>query len=218
MNETEISIAPYIDHTMLKAEASSEQIEKICSEAIVYQFCAVCVAPYFVPQVFRKLEGSKVKVATVVGFPMGYTYTTAKAEETRKAIQDGADEIDMVVNLSAVHSGDWNYIKNEIDTITQICHMKGKQIKVIFEVELLNENQIIQLCNICTECKVDFVKTSTGILGKGNQPKVVQFLRSHLPEEIKIKASGGISNKKQALALIKSGANRLGASKSLDII
>jgi deoxyribose-phosphate aldolase len=157
-------------------------------------------------------------VATVIGFPMGYATTPAKVEEIKRAIDEGADEVDAVVNICAVKSGKWNYVRNDIDSMTRIAHMRGKAIKVILETGLMNTEEMKSLCEICTESGVDFVKTSTGILSAGANVETVTWLRAHLPPAIKIKASGGVRSKKSALELIEAGADRLGSSSGVKIV
>ncbi len=211
-------LAQFIDHTILKPDSSVEEIRILCTEAMENGFYSVCVSPYFVKYAKRFLDGTQVKVSTVVGFPMGYAFTSSKVEEIKRAFIDGADEIDAVVNINAIKSEDWNYIQNDIDTMARMCSMRDKVIKVIFEVDLLNEDEARKLCDICIESEVDFVKTATGINGKGNQPGVISFLRDYLPKGIKIKASGGIRTQEEALELIAAGADRLGCSKSVAIV
>lgn len=208
----------HIDHTTLKVDTKLKDIKKICSEAIEYDFFAVCVPPYFVQNAAMLLKNSKVKVATVIGFPMGYATTPSKAAEINQAINDGADELDVVVNVSAVKSGNWNYVHNDIKTMAIAAHMKGKSIKVILETGLLNRKEIKKLCEICAEVEVNFVKTSTGMNGEGATLEVVQFLRENLPKTIKIKASGGIRNLTKAIKMIEGGADRIGTSSGVKIM
>jgi deoxyribose-phosphate aldolase len=164
------------------------------------------------------LKNSNVKVATVIGFPLGYSATPSKATEIQKAIDDGADELDVVINVSAVKSGDWNYVQNDIKTVALATQMKGKIIKVILETGLLNKKEIKKLCEICTDVGVDYVKTSTGFNGEGATVEVVEYLRENLPSSIKIKASGGIRTTKKAKDMLEAGANRLGTSSSIKIV
>lgn len=208
----------YIDHTVLKADTKLEDIKKICSEADSFDFIAVCVPPYFVQNASTFLKKSKVKVATVIGFPLGYSTTPAKAAEIHKAIGDGADELDVVVNISAVKSGDWNYVENDIKSMTMAVHMKGKSIKVILETALLTAEEVVKLCEICTSAEVNFVKTSTGFNGGGATIEAVKLMRANLPKAIKIKASGGIRDAEKAMAMIEAGADRLGTSSGIKII
>ena len=216
MNEKQLP--DHIDHTILKIDTKNADIEKLCSEAEAYSFYAVCVPPYFVRNASMLLKNSNVKVTTVIGFPLGYSATPSKATEIQKAIDDGADELDVVINVSAVKSGDWNYVQNDIKTVALATQMKGKIIKVILETGLLNKKEIKKLCEICTDVGVDYVKTSTGFNGEGATLEVVEFLRENLPSSIKIKASGGIRTTKKAKDMLEAGANRLGTSSSIKIV
>jgi deoxyribose-phosphate aldolase len=213
-----MNLAAKIDHTLLKADASESEIKKLCAEAKEYGFAAVCVPPYFVRKCKLWLADSKVKVATVVGFPMGYSHTPAKVEEARRAIDEGADEIDMVINIIALKAGDRNYLKNELTSVATIVQLRGGKLKVILETGLLTNAEIVTACELCKEMTVDFVKTSTGFAEKGASVEVVKLLRANLPKSIKIKASGGIRTKEFALQLIEAGADRLGTSASVSIV
>ncbi len=213
-----MNLASKIDHTLLKADASEKEVKKICAEAMEFGFAAVCIPPYFVRKSKLWLSDSKVKVATVVGFPLGYSHTPAKVEEARRAIDEGADEIDMVINLIALKAGDWNYLKNELTSAATIVQLRGGKLKVILETGLLNETEIIKACELCKEMTVDFVKTSTGFIQPGATVEAVKLLRANLPKSIKIKASGGIRTKEFALELIEAGADRLGCSASVSIV
>lgn len=208
----------HIDHTILKIDTKNSDVKKLCNEAEANNFYAVCVPPYFVRNASILLKNNDVKIATVIGFPLGYSATPSKAAEIQKAIDDGADELDVVINVSAVKSGDWNYVQNDIKTVALATQMKGKVIKVILETGLLNKKEIKKLCEICTEVGVDYVKTSTGFNGEGATVEVVEFLRANLPKSIKIKASGGIRSAKKAKKMIEAGADRLGTSSSLKIM
>lgn len=212
-----MDLAQLIDHTVLLPDCSSEDIEALCEEAHKHRFAAVCVPPYFVRDVVRKLEDSPVRVATVIGFPMGYACTPAKVEEVKRAIEEGVDEVDVVINICAVKNAHWAYVKNDIESMTMATHARGKVIKVIFEVGLLEEEEINQLCEICNQLGVNFVKTSTGLNG-GATVEAVSILREQLNDNIKIKASGGIRNRESAEALIEAGAARLGTSAGTEII
>lgn len=207
-----------IDHSILRPDTSVEEIKILCVEAIENGFYSVCIPPYYVQHAARFLEDSNVKISTVIGFPMGYSTTYAKVEEMKRAFIDGIDEIDAVINICAVKNGDWNYVKNDIDTMASMTRMKDKVIKINFEVDLLNEDEAKRICDICIESGVDYIQTSTGVNGNGNQPDIVKFLRDYLPERIKIKAAGGIHSKAEALSLLKAGADRIGTSSSLSIL
>ena len=213
-----MNLASKIDHTLLKADASEAEVKKLCDEAVEHGFCAVCIPPYYVRKAKAWLNGSKVKVATVVGFPLGYAHTPAKVEEARRAIDEGANEIDMVINIIALKAGDTNYLKNELTSVATITQLRGGKLKVILETGILTEKEIILGCELCKETSVDFVKTSTGFAKQGATVEAVKLLRAHLPKSIKIKASGGIKTKEFALQLIEAGADRLGCSASVDIV
>ena len=213
-----MNLASKIDHTLLKADASEKEIKKLCAEAKEYGFAGVCVPPYFVRKCKLWLSDTKVKVVTVAGFPLGYSHTPAKVEEARRAIDEGADEIDMVINLIALKAGDWNYLKNELTSAATIIQLRGGKLKVILETGLLTKEEIIKACELCKELTVDFVKTSTGFIEPGATVEVVKLLRANLPKGIKIKASGGIGTKEFALQLIEAGADRIGSSEGVSII
>ncbi len=208
----------YVDHSLLRPDCSEEEIRILCVEAKENKLTSVCVPPYFVQQASRFLEESSVKLSTVIGFPMGYSTTYAKVEEMKRAFIDGIDEIDAVINICAVKNGDWNYVKNDIETMASMTRMKAKKIKIIFEVDLLNEDEAKKICDICIESEVDYVQTSTGVNGNGNQPGIVKFLRDYLPKNIKIKAAGGIENREDAMKLIEAGADRLGCFNSMALL
>lgn len=213
-----MNIAPYIDHTLLKQTTTISEIENLCKDALEYGFAAVCVPPLFVKRAKELLVDSPIKIATVIGFPFGYCAIEAKVAEMVLAIVDGADELDMVVNISAIKNGDWTFIANEINTIIPIVRNKGKVIKVIIESGVLTEDEIIKCCDIYGAAGVDYVKTSTGFAEKGASIHDVRLIRQHLADSIKIKASGGIRSYSFAKELINAGANRLGCSASVQIV
>jgi deoxyribose-phosphate aldolase len=212
-----MNLAGKIDHTLLRADARREEIVQLCKEARQHGFYAVCVPPYYVRECRQQLAGSMVKIATVVGFPMGYSHTPAKVEEARRAIDEGANEIDMVINLIALKNKDINYLKNELTSVATITQLRGGKLKVILETGLLTEEEIRLACSLCAELTVDFVKTSTGFGPPGATVETVALLRSLLPPGIKIKASGGIRDRATALALIQAGADRIGTSAGTEI-
>jgi deoxyribose-phosphate aldolase len=218
-NAMEGRINQYIDHTILKPTTTLLEVENICEEAKLYQFAAVCVPPLFVKKAKEILINSPVKVATVIGFPFGYSAIEAKVAEIVLAIIDGADELDMVINISAIKNNDWNFIASEINTIIPIVKSKnlpagrqGKIIKVIIESGILTDDEIIKCCDIYGAAGVDYVKTSTGYAEKGATVYAVKLIRAHLANTIKIKASGGIKNFQFAKELIDAGAARIGCS------
>lgn len=213
-----MSIASYIDHTILKPATLVADIEQLCTEAKQYGFAAVCVPPLFVRKAKELTAGSAVKAATVIGFPFGYSAIEAKVAETVLAIVDGADELDMVINITAVKNKDWQFLANEINTVMPVIRSKGRAIKVIIESGILTDEEIITCCDIYGAAGVDFMKTSTGYAEKGASVEAVALMRRHLADAVKIKASGGIKTYAFARQLIDAGADRLGCSSSVQII
>lgn len=211
-------LASYIDHTILKPTASHIDISKICREAVEYGFAAVCVPPPMVKQAVRELDGKPPKVATVIGFPFGYSAVAAKLAEAEQAIADGADELDVVINLISLKAGDWVFLESEMQFLTSFVHHAGKIVKTIIESGVLTDEEIIACCDHYSRVGVDFLKTSTGYADKGATVEAVRLMRAHLPPAIKIKASGGIRNYALAQQLIEAGADRLGCSASVEII
>lgn len=205
----------YIDHTILKPSTLIAEVEKLCNEALQNNFAAVCVPPPFVKQAKQMLSGSEVKTATVIGFPFGYNAVEAKIAEILLAIVDGADELDMVANITAIKNNDWEYVANEINHIMPIIASKNKILKVIIETGILTDDEIIKCCTLYGAAGIHYLKTSTGYAEKGATTEAVKLMRSHLPGHIKIKASGGIRTKEFALELIEAGAERLGTSSSV---
>lgn len=212
------NLAPYFDHTTLKPDTTVAQIGQLCNEAQEHNFASVCVPPFFVKKAVQLLKDSKVKVATVIGFPMGYSTTAAKVEEIKRAIDEGAREVDVVVNICAVKSGEWNYVRHDIERMIAATHLKGKVIKVILETGLMEDKEIEKLAEICNELSPDYVKTSTGFNGTGASVEMVSRLRSLMDKKIKLKASGGIRDRATSEAMIAAGANRLGSSSSVLIV
>ena len=203
---------------MLKPATTLAEIEKLCEEAMQYQFAAVCVPPLYVIKAKEFLSGSALKIATVIGFPFGYSAIEAKVAEIVLAIVDGVDELDMVINISAIKNNDWNFIANEINTIMPVIKSKNRVIKVIIESGILTDDEIIKCCDIYGVAGVDFVKTSTGYAEKGATIHAVKLIRAHLADNIQIKASGGIKTFQFAKDLIEAGATRLGCSSSVQIV
>ncbi|MCB9257167.1 MAG: deoxyribose-phosphate aldolase [Chitinophagales bacterium] len=211
-------LAAKIEHTILKADATESEIKKLCEEAKEHRFFGVCVPPYFIKLAKQVLSKTECKVVSVVGFPLGYNSTPSKVEETRKAIDEGADEIDMVLNIAAFKNGDFNFVLNDIQSVCTLTHLKNRKLKVIIETALLSKEEIVKACEICAEAGVDFVKTSTGFSTSGAQAEDISLMRNNLPSNIGIKASGGIKNKEQALALVEAGASRIGASAGVKLL
>ncbi len=213
-----MNIAPYIDHTILKPTTLVADIEKLCNEAMQYGFAAVCVPPNFVKKAKECTSGSSVKVATVIGFPFGYSAVEAKIAEILLAIVDGADELDVVINISAIKNNDWLYLANEINHIMPIVRGKNKVIKIIIESGVLTEEEIIKCCDIYGAAGIDYLKTSTGYAEKGATVEAVKLFRKHLPASVQIKASGGIRDYAFAKQLVDAGATRLGCSAGVAIV
>ena len=207
-------LATYIDHTILKPTTSHIEINRICKEALDYGFAAVCVPPPFV----MLARSTGVRVATVIGFPFGYSVSAAKLAEVKQALEDGADELDIVINLVALKSGDWSGLEAGMRALTGPIHGAGRLVKVIIESGVLTDEEIIRCCELYGGIGVDFVKTSTGYAEKGATVEAVRLMRAHLPPNVRIKASGGIRTYALARQLIDAGADRLGCSASVEII
>ena len=209
-------MSKYFDHTILKAEATETQVAKICDEALANDFASVCVNQYYTRFVAEKLKGSDVKVCTVVGFPLGMSDTGVKAFETKAAIEDGAQEIDMVINVGALKDKKYDYVKNDIHTLKEVC---GSDIvlKVIIETCLLTDEEKVKACELAKEAGADFVKTSTGFSTGGAKAEDVALMRKTVGDDMGVKASGGIHTAEEAQAMIDAGASRLGTSASIAI-
>lgn len=206
----------YIDHTLLKPNCLDKDIEKLCQEAKQYHFKSVCVNPGYVKLAHKQLEGSDVLVCTVIGFPLGATTTKAKIEETKSAIAEGADEIDMVINISRAKEHDYQYLEKEISSIKKICEQRT--LKVILETCLLTDDEIVGACLASKNAGADFVKTSTGFSTGGATVKAVTLMRQTVGPEMGVKASGGVHNFQEAMAMITAGATRIGASSGIAIM
>ncbi|MCL2216312.1 MAG: deoxyribose-phosphate aldolase [Defluviitaleaceae bacterium] len=206
-----------IDHTLLKADATQEDIKALCKEAHTNGFMSVCVNASYVPLSRDLLRGSGVKVCTVVGFPLGATSTKTKVFEAKEAIENGASEIDMVIHIGAVKSGDWDYVKNDIEALA--IAVGGKALlKVIIETCLLTDEEKVRVCAICKMIGVDFVKTSTGMSTGGATVEDVSLMRKVVGSEIGVKASGGVRDAATAKAMVDAGATRLGTSSGVAIL
>lgn len=206
----------YIDHTNLKATATMKDIEKLCNEAIEYGFASVCVNPYYVSLASGLLKNSNVGVCTVVGFPLGMNTISVKEYEAIDSINNGATEIDMVINLGALKDKDYDYIKKEIETIRD--SIGGKTLKVIIETCYLTDEEIIKMTEICNETFVNFIKTSTGFGSDGAKVEEVEMMNHYKGEILEIKASGGIKTRKSLLEFIEAGATRIGTSSGVEIM
>jgi deoxyribose-phosphate aldolase len=213
-----MKINSYIDHTILKPTTVVAEIEKVCNEAREFEFAAVCIPPPFIEKSKNLLKGTNVKVATVIGFPFGYSAVEAKLAEILLAMVDGADELDVVINIMAIKNNDWQYISNEINHIMPVVKSKGKSIKIIIESGVLTNDELIKCCRLYGEAGIDFLKTSTGYAEKGASVETVKIMRENLPANVQIKASGGIRTYEFAKQLIDAGATRLGCSASVAIV
>jgi deoxyribose-phosphate aldolase len=212
------SVASLIDHTLLKPEASREDILTICAEAVKYGFKSVCVNPIWTALVHNTLEETEVRTCSVVGFPFGATPTEVKVHEARGATLDGADEIDMVINIAAARAGDRSTLLTDIASVADAAHAGGAILKVILETSLLTDAQKVLVCEVAAEAGADFVKTSTGFAGGGATVEDIALMRRTVGPNIGVKASGGIRSLEDARAMIDAGATRIGASSGVAIV
>ncbi len=208
----------HIDHTLLKPFATEEQVRKLCEEAIKHNFPAVCVPPYFVKACKVALKDSNVQIATVAGFPNGYDHIGTKMDSIKRSIDLGADEIDAVINVAALKSGKMVDVQGELDSLVTACRLKSRKIKLIIEAALLSREEMEMLMPVIIENSPHYVKTSTGYHVPENQVELIGWLRSQLPDTIKLKASGGIRTAEMAKAVIDAGAERIGTSSALKLI
>lgn len=206
----------YIDHTILKADAKKEDVVRYCNEAREYDFMSVCVNSCHVKTVKKELEGSDVKVCCVVGFPLGAMATEAKAFETKYCVDNGADEIDMVINIGALKDKNYDYVKKDIEEVVKAAN--GKFVKVIIETCLLDEEEKKKACELAKEARAHFVKTSTGFSTGGATVEDIRLMKSVVGDELKVKASGGVRTKEDAMKMIDAGADRIGASSGINIV
>lgn len=208
----------YFDHTLLKAEATEADIKKLCAEAKEYDFYSVCVNGCYVPLAVEELKGTDVKVAAVVGFPLGAMSTEAKAFETDWVCGVGADEVDMVLNVGALKEGKYEYVRDDICTVVAMAYENDAIVKVILETCLLTDEEIVKACQLSLEAGAEFVKTSTGFSTGGATEHHVSLMRKTVEEKAKVKASGGIRDLENTLKMIEAGADRIGASASVAIM
>lgn len=206
----------YFDHTLLAANATRSEVEQLCKEAKEYDFMSVCVNPYFVPLAKKELAGSDVKVCTVIGFPLGQMSTKTKVFEANDAVKMGADEVDMVINVSALKEQDYDYVRNEIHEIKEAC--EGKLLKVILECCYLSKEEIKKASELAKEAGADFVKTSTGFGKGGAKAEDVKIMRETVGPDMGVKAAGGIHTLADFKAMVDAGANRIGCSHSIQIM
>ena len=212
------NLASYIDHTILKQTTTISEVDRACVEASLENFMAVCIPPKYVANAKKMLDGSHVKVATVIGFPLGYNAIEIKVDEIEEVLSLGADEVDMVIDLAALKNQDWKHLELEIEACLKPVYAAGKVIKVIVESGILTDNELIACCKLYGKYEIDFMKTSTGFAEKGATVHAVELMRRHLPNRIGIKASGGIKSFKFVKELIEAGATRIGCSASMQIM
>lgn len=211
-------LARYIDHTLLKPEATPAKVKRLCREALQYHFASVCVNPLFVPLAARKLAGSDVAVCTVVGFPLGATSTASKVCEAELAIAKGATEIDMVIAIGLLKAGQIDRVREDVAAVAAACHGAGALLKVIIETALLTDEEKVAACEASKAAGADFVKTSTGFSKGGATVEDVALMRKTVGPDLGVKAAGGVHNYAEAMAMIEAGATRIGASQGVTIV
>lgn len=214
MDYTYLDIAKMIDHSLLNPTLTAEDLEKGCRLAVQYDVASVCIMPYYLKRCAELLAGSDVKPGTTIGFPHGGHTTAIKEAEARRALADGARELDMVVNISAVLSGKWDYVRDDIRAVVEAAHAAGQKVKVIFENCYLNDDQKIRLCEICGELNADWVKTSTGYGSGGATDADLILMRKHSPAHVQVKAAGGIRDLDALLRVRALGVTRCGATRT----
>ncbi|MCW8130849.1 MAG: deoxyribose-phosphate aldolase [Planctomycetota bacterium] len=218
MTYTYLDMAKMIDHSLLNPILTDKELEAGCELALAYDVASVCILPYYLKRCAQLLKGSAVKASTTIGFPHGGHTTAIKLAEAKQALDDGGEELDMVVNISKVKSGDWGYVRDEIGALTDLTHTRGQKIKVIFENCYLNDEQKIALCKICGDAKSDWVKTSTGYGTGGATHADLKLMRAHAPAFVQVKAAGGIRDLDALLAVRELGVTRSGASKTKEML
>ncbi len=218
MNYTYNDIAKMIDHSLLNPSLTAEQLEAGCKLALEYDTASVCILPYYLKRCADILRGSNVRASTTIGFPHGGNTTAIKLAEAKQALADGGEELDMVVNISAVLSGNWSYVREDIRAVTDTVHQAGQKVKVIFENCYLNDEQKIALCEICGELRCDWVKTSTGYGTSGATIEDLTLMRKHAPEYVQVKAAGGIRDLDALLQVRAIGVTRSGATKTKEML
>jgi deoxyribose-phosphate aldolase len=213
-----MDLATYIDHTLLKPDATADQIDQMCREALDYGFASVCINPTWVKRVAAHLRGSEVKTCSVIGFPLGASTPEIKAMEARRALRDGAREIDMVINIGALKSGDLALVRRDIEKVADAAHEVGAILKVIIEAGLLSDEEKVIASSIAKDAKADYVKTSTGFLAGGATVYDVALMRETVGPKLGVKASGGVRTAEEAEEMIAAGATRIGASAGVQIV
>jgi deoxyribose-phosphate aldolase len=214
----DVDLAKLIDHTLLKPEATKQQIEQLCAEAKLYRFASVCINPCYVPLCAHLLKETSVKVCTVIGFPLGATSTATKVFEAEQALRDGAHELDMVINVGMLKSGETEYVENDIFGVVTTARRFNALTKVILEVCLLTDEEKVKGCLLAKRAGADFVKTSTGFSKSGATVSDVALMRRVVGTAMGVKAAGGVRSREEALAMVASGADRIGASASVKIV
>ncbi len=218
MDYTYDDIAKMIDHSLLNPTLTADRLDEGIQVALDYNVASVCILPYALSHCSKRLSGSTVKASTTIGFPHGGHTTAVKLAEVRRAVADGGEELDMVVNISQVLSGAWYYVKTEIKSIVELAHGEGRKVKVIFENCYLNDAQKIRLCEVCGEAGADWVKTSTGYGSGGATIADLKLMREHAPEPVQVKAAGGVRDLDKLLEIRALGVSRVGASRTTDIL
>jgi deoxyribose-phosphate aldolase len=211
-------IAKMVDHSLLPPALTDDELEHGCRVALEYDCASVCIMPYYLKRCVKILQGNTVKASTTVGFPHGGHTTSIKVEEALQALDDGCQELDMVVNISKVLSGDWDYVRQDVKAVADLAHERNQKVKVIFENCYLKDEHKIRLCEICGEIGADWVKTSTGFGTSGATLEDVKLMRAHSPATVQVKAAGGIRDLEQLLAFRTAGATRVGASRTKFIL
>ncbi|MBI3193528.1 MAG: deoxyribose-phosphate aldolase [Ignavibacteriae bacterium] len=214
----EVDLARMIDHTLLKPEATKDQVITLCNEAKKYNFASVCINPSYVSLCAKLLRDTAVKVCTVIGFPLGATSTASKAFESEQALRDGATELDMVINVGMLKSGEHDYVENDMFAVASTARRYGALTKVILETGLLSDEEKIKACMLAKRAGMDFVKTSTGFAKGGATAGDIALMRKVVGSAMGVKASGGVRTREEALAMVASGADRIGASASVKIV
>ena len=218
MDYTFQEIAKMIDHSLLTPTLTDRELEQGCRLALDYNVASVCIMPYYLKRCAQILKASTVKASTTIGFPHGGHTTSIKVAEARQALEDGGEELDMVVNISKVLSGDWAYVEAEIRTVSHLVHAQGQKVKVIFENCYLKDDQKIRLCEVCGRVGVDWVKTSTGYGTGGATLEDLKLMRKHSPPSVQVKAAGGVRDLDALLQMRALGVSRVGASRTKDIL
>jgi deoxyribose-phosphate aldolase len=218
MDYTYLDIAKMIDHSLLNPTLTDRELEEGCRLALKYDVASVCILPYYLKECAEMLKGSNVRASTTIGFPHGGHTTVIKIAEAKQALADGGEELDMVVNISKVLSGDWSYVELELHDITTIVHDAGQKIKVIFENCYLNDQQKLKLCEICGELSVDWVKTSSGYGTGGATLEDLKLMRDNSPAHVQVKAAGGVRDMDRLLVVRDIGVTRIGASRTEEML